>query len=139
MAEEITPEEVEKYRKIFFKKLGLKESDKDKFKDLVPFLMLDGTRTSSPFKGKDAYKDGAEFAMRFCRIAKILGVKTVYINVTESFHQDRENWKDIFQALVEEIPRWKKFAEEEDIKIGFVGDIDGLPMFKEELKKNGLI
>jgi len=76
------------------KKIGLEDIEKYT-KDFVPLFILDGMRTGSSLKGKDAYLDGADFGKKFIFIHKLLGGRNVYLHLSGEFHaKERENYSD---------------------------------------------
>jgi len=102
----------------------LKINNPNKINEVVIYLMIDGTRTSSPFEGKEAYIDGSNFAKRFIHILNAIGGKACYINVFEEFHRNRENYSDTYNALKDVVPEWKTFAEENGIRLRFIGNFN---------------
>lgn len=106
------------------KKIGIDIADKYT-KDFVPLLILDGMRTGSLFKGKDAYLDGADFGKKFVFIHKILGGRDVYLSLTGEFHaKERENYSDIYAAFLDEAEEWVELVSKYRIRPRFFGNFE---------------
>jgi hypothetical protein len=96
-------------------------------KDFVPLLILDGMRTGSLFKGKDAYLDGADFGKKFFFIHKILGGKNVYLSLSGEFHaKERENYSDIYAAFMEEANEWVELVSKHGVRPKFFGNFENI-------------
>ncbi len=89
---------------------------------LVVYDMTDGMRTSTSLEGADAYFDGAMFALKLMHILKVEGSKTMYTNVAEEKHVARQNFPSILDALKRCPPIYEKYAQENDVRLVFLGD-----------------
>lgn len=107
----------------------------ERMKDIVIYLMIDGTRTASSFDGKEAYIDGSNFSKRFVNIIKTVGGKACYINVFEEFHQKRKDYGNIYSALIDVIPDWKDFVVKNGIRLKFVGNFESSFGQGDDLRK----
>ena len=106
------------------KKMGLKNIEKYT-KDFVPLFILDGMRTGSSLKGKDAYLDGADFGKKFIFIHKILGGRNIYLHLSGEFHaKERENYPDIYAAFMEEAKEWVELVSKHGIRPRFFGNFE---------------
>lgn len=92
--------------------------------NLCIYDMTDGTRTSTELKGKDAYIDGGLFALRLINVLRALGCKNAYINVIHKEHKKRENYKDIYNGMVELVDIYSNYAEKYKIRLKFLGDLE---------------
>ncbi|MDI6826401.1 MAG: hypothetical protein QMD36_04395 [Candidatus Aenigmarchaeota archaeon] len=100
------------------------DDPEDNMKKTVIYLMTDGTRTATSLDGKEAYIDGSDFSKRFVHAVKTVGGRACYVNVFEEFHQKREDYENIYSALIDVVPDWKDFVVRNDIRLKFVGDFE---------------
>jgi hypothetical protein len=106
------------------KELGLERLD-DGLKDVVIYEMTDGMRTSTQLEGHNAYYDGGIFCLRFIHALRILGMTSCYVNVIEEKHTRRDNYAAIFEGLKRLYPIYEEYAQKNNVKLGFLGDLAG--------------
>jgi hypothetical protein len=116
------------------KKLDI-DNPENKMKNVVIYIMTDGTRTASSLDGKEAYIDGSNFSKRFVHIVKTVGGKACYINVFEEFHQNRKDYENIYSALINVVPDWKDFVVKNSIRLKFLGNFESSFGQGEDLRK----
>jgi hypothetical protein len=104
--------------------LGIERIDEG-MKDLVIYEMTDGMRTSTLLEGGNAYFDGGVFCLRFIHMLRILGMNSCYVNVIEKKHTRRDNYANIFDGLKKLFPIYAEYAKVNNIKLVFLGDLDG--------------
>ncbi len=121
----ISKEEAQKIFDEWLEKLEIKDRKKE-IEDLVMYELTDGTRTSTDLKGWEAYFDGGLFILRLVHLLNLLGAKRFYVLTTGQKHRVRDNYKEIIDALVQEVGVYKKFAEENNIRLRFVGDLENM-------------
>jgi hypothetical protein len=116
------------------KKLDI-DNPENKMKNVVIYIMTDGTRTAISLDGKEAYIDGSNFSKRFVHIVKTVGGKACYINVFEEFHQNRKDYENIYSALINVVPDWKNFVAKNNIRLKFLGNFESSFGQGEDLRK----
>ncbi|MHC1566604.1 MAG: hypothetical protein ACXQS7_04770 [Candidatus Syntropharchaeia archaeon] len=98
------------------------EVDGKEMKDLVVYLMTDGTRTSTDLDGWEAYFDGGFFSLRVIHFLRLFGAKNCYVNVIHERHKFRENYEDIYEALRRLVDVYGNYAMENGVRLRFIGD-----------------
>jgi len=111
------------------------DNPQDKTKNIVIYLMTDGTRTASSLDGSEAYIDGSNFSKRFVHAVKAIGGKACYINVFEEFHQKRKDYVSIYSALLKVVPDWKDFVVKNNIRLKFIGNFESSFGQGDDLRK----
>lgn len=111
------------------------DNPQDKTKNIVIYLMTDGTRTASSLDGLEAYIDGSNFSKRFVHAVKAIGGKACYINVFEEFHQKRKDYVSIYSALLKVVPDWKDFVVKNNIRLKFIGNFESSFGQGDDLRK----
>ncbi len=104
--------------------LGIGQVD-EKLRDLVIYEMTDGMRTSTRLEGDNAYFDGGMFCLRLIHMLRILGMSACYVNVIEEKHTRRDNYSHIFEGLRKLYPIFTKYAKEFNVRLVFLGDLNG--------------
>lgn len=126
------------FRKIC-KQLDINPREED-IRNLVVFDMTDGTRTSTRFKGSDAYVDGGLFVIRLLHTLKSIGVKNAYVNVIDEKHKERVNYEDIYMGLRRLTEIYRNFANENKYRLRFLGDykyrIEPMKILQQMITKN---
>jgi hypothetical protein len=97
----------------------------DNLKDVVIYEMTDGMRTSTQLEGHNAYYDGGIFCLRFIHALRIMGMTSCYVNVIEEKHTRRDNYAAIFEGLKRLYPIYEEYAQKNNVKLGFLGDLAG--------------
>ncbi len=97
----------------------------DGLKDVVIYEMTDGMRTSTQLEGHNAYYDGGVFCLRFIHALRIMGMTSCYVNVIEEKHTRRDNYAAIFEGLKRLYPIYEEYAQKNNVKLGFLGDLAG--------------
>ncbi len=95
----------------------------ENLKDIVIYEMTDGMRTSTRLEGGNAYFDGGIFCLRFIHMLRILGMSSCFVNVIEEKHTRRDNYAHIFDGLRKLYPIFSKYAEENNVRLVFLGDL----------------
>lgn len=98
---------------------------------LCVYDMTDGTRTSTTLTGKDAYIDGGLFALRLLNVLRVIGCKNAYINVIHTGHKKRENYKDVYNALISLADIYLEYAKKYNVKLKFLGNFEERIDYKE--------
>jgi hypothetical protein len=97
----------------------------DGLRDVVIYEMTDGMRTSTQLEGHNAYYDGGIFCLRFIHALRIMGMTSCYVNVIEEKHTHRDNYTAIFEGLKRLYPIYEEYAQKNNVKLGFLGDLAG--------------
>lgn len=100
--------------------------------DVVPYVLTDGTRTSTALTGVPAYLDGARFVLRLAELHQQLGGRTLYALTTGRKHRVRDNYDQIFAAIRASVPLLRETAERTGMRLRFYGDYARSPSAEAE-------
>ena len=106
--------------------LDMTIEDLNHFRDLSPYLILDGHRTGikdsdvNPARG---YVEGAEFSLRFAKVLqKLGGEKATFLIHTLRNYQTMDRMKSIFSAIEDVGKKFISTAHQSNVKLKYFGE-----------------
>jgi hypothetical protein len=112
---------------VFLRACDALEADPHGIEDVAPYVLTDGTRTSTALTGAEAYLDGARYVLRLASLHQSLGGHVMYALTTGRKHRVRDNYDEIFVAIRRALPLVRSVAMEEGLRISFYGDYTTSP------------